>query len=115
MSPFQQWFLDLSSVLSACFTTSPLSATCQQWTSIISNLAVAIAAILGIIGLWQWRAELLGKTKFEVARKMTLLALQFRDEYGRARNPWTEPREWLDRKRAEDEKTNESTVLNEYF
>ena len=52
----------------------------NDWVPIISNLALAVAAIFGIAGLWQWRSELVGKTKFEAARKMMLLALQFRDE-----------------------------------
>ncbi len=86
-----------------------------ELTNIISNVAVAVAAILGIIGLWKWRTELIGKTKFETARKMTLLALQFRDEYGRARNAWTSPGEWGERKKGDDEKPDESKVLDEYF
>ena len=90
-----------------------------QWlielTDIINKIAVAVAAVLGIIGLWKWRAELIGKTKFEVARKMILLALQFRDEYGRTRNAWTYPGEWSDRKTSDDETRNESQVLNEYY
>lgn len=87
----------------------------KEFTTIVSNLAIAVAAIIGILGLWKWRAELVGKSKFKVARKMTMLALRFRDEYGLARSPWTDSREWAERKRSDDELRNESQVLDEYF
>jgi hypothetical protein len=60
MAPFQRWFVDL--------------------TTLISDCLVGVAAIGAILGLWRWRREMIGKTKFELARKMTLLSYQFRDE-----------------------------------
>ena len=84
-------------------------------TSVVSNISIAVAAIIGIIGLWQWRTELVGKTKFEVARKITLLALQFRDEYGRARNPWTFRNKSIERVRLDNESPEETRVLDEYY
>jgi hypothetical protein len=95
MPSFQPWFIEL--------------------TNIIHNLAVALAAILGIMGLWQWRKELVGKAKFEVAQKMMVLALQFRDEYIHARDPWTYPYEWAERKKSNNESKGECEMLNEYF
>lgn len=87
----------------------------KELTDIISNLAVAIAAIFGIVGLWQWRNELIGKIKFEVARKMMLLALQFRDEYGLARSPITYVGESAERKKDDSETQNVSRILDEYY
>ena len=87
----------------------------KELTDIISNLAVAIAAIFGIVGLWQWRNELIGKIKFEVARKMMLLALQFRDEYGLARSPITYVGELAERKKDDSETQNVSRILDEYY
>jgi hypothetical protein len=96
---FQPWFVDLISVLSNIFVG-------------LSALAVAI---IGFVGLRQWRAELTGRTKFEIARKIAVLAFQYRDEYKRARNPFTFPGEWSERQKAENETIEESSVLDEYF
>lgn len=96
---FQPWFVELVSVLSDCLV----------------GLSALILACIGIIGLTQWRTELTGKTKFEVARKMALLAFQFRDEFRQARNPFTFPGESADRQRNDSETREEAQVLDEYF
>jgi len=83
--------------------------------SLISDAMVAIAAILGIAGLWQWRKELIGRSKFEIATKMTLLALQFRDEFNFARGMATFKGEAADREKQDDEAREESQVLDEYY
>jgi len=87
----------------------------KELTDIFSNLVVGIAAIFGIVGLWQWRTELVGKTKFEVARKIMVLALQFRDEYERARSFVTYSGESAERKKDDGETQNESRILDEYY
>lgn len=71
--------------------------------------------IIGLVGLRQWRAELTGKTKFDIARKMAILAFQYRDEYKRARNPFTFPEESLGRQKGENETADEANILDEYF
>ncbi|MGA2490538.1 MAG: hypothetical protein ABSF99_10220 [Anaerolineales bacterium] len=93
----------------------PIPQWLTELIAVISNLAIAVAAVFGIVGLWQWRAELVGKTKFEAARKMILLALQFRDEYDRARNAWTYLAESASRKKSDNEHPGESFVLNEHY
>jgi len=87
----------------------------SEWVSLISDAMVAIAAIFGVTGLWQWRKELIGKSKFEVATKMTLLALQFRDEFNFARGMATFKGESADREKQDDEAREESHVLDEYY
>jgi len=96
---FQPWFVELISILSnACVGLSALTV-----------------AIIGIIGLRQWRAELKGKTKFEIARKMALLLFQYRDEYKRARNPFTFLGESAERKKDDAETQGEVQLLDEYY
>jgi hypothetical protein len=92
-----------------------LALSFKDLIDILSNLAVAVAAVFGILGLWTWRSELIGKTKFEVARKMMMLALQFRDEYGRARDFITYGGESAERKKDEGETQNEGHVLDEFY
>jgi len=87
----------------------------KDLTTIVSNISLAIAAIVGVISLWQWRGELVGKAKFEVARKITLLTLQFRDDYKNATFGPTYPEEWAERKLGDNEKPDESQILNERF
>lgn len=87
--------------------------------SVLSNALVGLSAlavaIIGLIGLRQWRAELTGKTKFDIARKMAILAFQYRDEYKRARNPFTFSGESSERQKAENETADETNILDEYF
>jgi hypothetical protein len=57
--------------------------------NVVVGLSAVVVAIVAVIGLRQWRVELTGRTKFELARKIALLAYQFRDELHAARNPFT--------------------------
>jgi len=53
---FQPWFVELIAIIS----------------DIVVSLSALIVAVLGIIGLYQWRRELTGKVKFKIARKMSV-------------------------------------------
>jgi len=81
----------------------------------VTDTIVAIAGLLGIFGLWQWRHELIGKRKFEVASRLMMLALQFRDQFRFVRNPGTWANETLERQKATDETPQESQLRDEYF
>jgi len=61
VQPFQQWFVELMDILGNC--------------------AVIIAMFAAIIGLIKWRIELLGRKRFELSRKIILLAYEFRDQF----------------------------------
>jgi hypothetical protein len=90
-----------------------------ELVSVISNTLVGLSAvavaIIGFVGLKQWRAELTGKTKFDIARKMAVLTFQYRDEFKRARNPFTFPGEYVERKKDTNETPDETNLLDEYF
>jgi hypothetical protein len=96
---FQPWFVEFIAVLS----------------DVCVGLSALVIAILGIIGLSQWKAELTGRTKFDIARKMAKAALQFRDEVKRARSIYTLDGEAVDRIKGEHESQNESEILNEFY
>jgi len=96
---FAPWFIELVSVLSnVCVGISALAVT-----------------IISFVGLQQWRRELTGKTKFDVAHRMAVLANRYRDEYKKARNPFTFPGESSKREKGENETHNETDILDEYF
>ena len=95
MQPIQQWFIEL--------------------ISIISDILVGAAAIAAIIGLWQWRIELVGKTKFELARKIIQLAFEFEDELKSVRSAFTSPNESSERIKLENENPSETIILDELF
>ena len=61
---FQPWFVELIGVLS----------------DICVGISAIVVAVLGFIGLRQWRKELTGKSKFDIARRMAILSFRFRDE-----------------------------------
>ncbi len=96
---FQPWFLELVSLIS----------------DILVGISAIIVTFLGFWGLYQWRRELIGRTRFEVARKMAMLAFQLRDEFIQARNPSTFAHESAERKRLDNETIEETQIRDEYF
>jgi hypothetical protein len=96
---FQPWFIELISIISE---------------TIVGISAIAVA-IFAFIGLRQWKIQLAGRTKFEVAKKMAALTFEFRDKYKYARTPMTFPGESSERQVAENETREETDLLNEYF
>ena len=94
LPPFQEWIVQL--------------------VSMISNALLGIAAVFGIFRLWQWRSELIGRSKYQLARKIVLLALQFREEYHYARGMFTFGDEAAGRERSQNETEAESRVMDEY-
>ncbi len=87
----------------------------QDVSNILVGLSAVVVAIAAIIGLRQWRAELTGRTKFEIARKIALLAYQFRDEFHAARTTFTYAGESAGRPRKEGETREESNRLDERY
>ena len=95
---FQDWFIEGVSTIS---------------NVIIGLSAIAVAAI-GFAGLQQWRRELRGKSRFELARRIAVIAFDFRDRFHTARNPFTFAGEYADRTRAPDETPQATNVLDEW-
>jgi len=96
---FQPWFVELISVIS----------------DICVGLSALIVAIAAALGLSQWRSELKGKAQLEMARRLTLLAYTFRDQYISARSMFTFPQESIDREKLPSEEQKETNYRNEYF
>ena len=95
---FQDWFVQAASTVS----------------DIVVALSAIAVAVIGLPGLQQWKRELRGKSKFELARRIALYAFEFRDRFHSARNPYTFPGESADRARAHDETREVAEVLDEW-
>lgn len=96
---FQPWFVQLISVLSDLFV----------------GLSAVGVAILACWGLKQWRVELEGKVRFEIARRMVSLAFQFRDEFKRARSGEKFFGKSSERQKGDDETPEKARLLNKHF
>src|SRR5437868_4933385 len=87
--------------------------------SMIATVVMAIATIflfcLGKQGLEQWRKELKGKDQYELARKIALLAYQFKSDYDFVRMFATFGEESSDRAKPEGESFQETSIRNEYY
>jgi len=87
--------------------------------SLISDIAVGVSAIIVAIvafyGLRIWRKELTGKARFEVARNVMLLGLKSKADFEWARNPFTSSGEHATRSRRENESSDVSMVLDEWY
>ena len=88
-------------------------------TGIINNIIVALSAvtvsIIGLLGLRQWRKVLKGKTQFDLARRLALLAFEFKDQFHATRNVGTFRGEYTNRKRDEKESKEEKSNLDEWY
>jgi hypothetical protein len=67
--------------------SSPETPTMPDWISALSNAALAIAAVLGVVA---WRAQLRGGAEFDAARHFLKSALKVRDYFNftRTRSKW---------------------------
>lgn len=72
-------------------------------SDIVVGLSAVVIAIVGVYGVRSWRAELAGKAKFEVARNVVVLGLKLKDDFERARSPFTSSQESAGRQRGENE------------
>jgi len=84
-------------------------------SDVVRGLSAMIVAILGFLGFSQWRRELSGKTKFQIARKLAILATKYRDKINYARSIITYSGESSDRKKEDSETTGEANILDEYY
>ena len=87
--------------------------------SIASDIAVGVSALIvagvAFFGVRKWRKELTGKAKFDVARNVMLLGLKLNAYFEWARNPFTYSGESTGRSRQENESSNVSQVLDEWY
>jgi|GEM_PF-1728945 len=95
---FQEWFVQAAKTIS----------------DIVVGLSAIAVASIGFIGLQQWKRELKGKSKFDLARRIALNAFDFRDRFHAARNIFTFAGESADRTRAPDETHDVAAVLDEW-
>jgi len=90
----------------------------MNWADIsdaIVALSGIVVAIVAALGLGQWYAELKGKARFESARKLGFLALQFEDQFRSITVNPIYPRECEGRQKSKDESPEEHIKLNERF
>jgi hypothetical protein len=90
----------------------------EQWSAFgvgLTGWATLFLAIAAIFGLRQWRTQLIGTGKYEIARRLALLSLQFRDEFIQARNPMTFSFEYPDRPKGESDTNGEIQKINDQY
>ena len=75
-------------------------------------MVVALAAIYGVS---TWRRQLTGSTQFELARRTVFLGMKLRNEFSRARSPFTTSNESAGRVRDPKESQAVTQVLNEWY
>ena len=89
------------------------------WVSVGQNILVGLSAlaavVAGVWGLRSWKTELKGKTRYEVARRLALVAMKCRSEFHRARDPFTYQSEWTAREPREGETEAERQLRNEWY
>jgi hypothetical protein len=95
----QPWFVEIISFIS----------------DVIVGLSALIVSIAAVLGLFQWRAELKGKARLDMARRLTLLAYQFRDQYISSRSIITFIQESADREELPSETKSETHYRDEHY
>jgi hypothetical protein len=80
-----------------------------------SGLGTVVLVGLALKGLNQWRAQLQGTTRYDLARRLAMLTLQFENEFSQARSPFTFPSESAGRPKVEGESESIAGTNNEYY
>ena len=96
---FEPWFVEMVSLLS----------------DVVVGLSALVVSVAAVVGLTQWRSELKGKARLDMARQLTILAYRFRDLYHSARGIITFGQESVDREVLPGEEPDEKRYRNEYF
>lgn len=90
-----------------------------ELVSIASDIAVGVSALtvagVAFFGVRRWRKELTGKAKFDAARNVMLLGFRLNAGFESARNPFTYSTEYTGRSRQENEPSDVSQVLDEWY
>ena len=83
--------------------------------TLTSGLGTLGLLFFAFAGLRQWRAQLIGTSKYEIARKLAHLTVKLQDELTVARNSITMSYEWASRVRPEGETQREAQLQDEYY
>lgn len=91
----------------------------KEWISLIGNVMVAasaaVVAIFAAIGVTNWRSEMKGKARFDIAREIVGLINQFCDQYARAREAVITFQEYSDRDKGDEEGIEEAKCRDELY
>jgi hypothetical protein len=92
---------------------------CIQYIGLAKDIAGLLASIViaavAIYGVSQWRREMRGRARFDVAKKMAYEAFSFRDHYNRARGLFTHYSESADREKLPEEEKEETHWRDEHY
>ncbi|MCC6192081.1 MAG: hypothetical protein IT318_23880 [Anaerolineales bacterium] len=85
----------------------PFDRWVTEFAQMFQQIAVGLAAIgtgvTAFFALRTWRAELEGKTQYDVARRLYGLARRYSFEFTRMQKALVQPSEWADRVHQDDE------------
>lgn len=71
--------------------------TLDEVSKVIQMVFYAVTATVAIIGLNAWRAQMVGKHTYEVAKGVVAGAFRVRDSIKRCQNAFISPNEWAER------------------
>ena len=86
----------------------------EYFSDIIIAISALLVAFFAWLGLKTWRRQLIGKEKFEIARRIMHVGFEVRSKFEWIRNPFTNSNEWTDRVPQPTETEPEKDVLNEW-
>ena len=84
-------------------------------SNIIVGVSAVVVAVVAVFGLNSWRKEIVGKSKYDLAKRLMLLVNRLEDEFGWARFSLSESGEYLERPRPPDEPAAITPIRNEWF
>lgn len=82
---------------------------------VITSVSVAVAAISFVVGVSAWKREFVGKRRIELAESVLALFYEAEDAIREIRNPFSYGGEGKTRKRAENEREEESQLLDKAY
>jgi hypothetical protein len=85
------------------------------WGEFIQTVSIAVAAYFAVAGLRVWRAQMIGKRRFEIAGEAVLAAHRVKESLRFIRTPGRMGEELEGRQRSSDETSEQARWYDTYF
>jgi hypothetical protein len=89
--------------------------TIDELSKIVQMIFYAVTATVAIVGLSSWRAQMVGKKTYEVAKNVVAGAFKVRDSIRRCQSAFISANEWAERVPVPGESAQQRHAGESYF
>lgn len=89
--------------------------TIDEASKVVQMIFYVVTGMVAISGLFSWRAQMVGKNTYEVAKNVVAGAFKVRDAINRCRNAFISANEWAERVEVPGESRQQQHAGESYF